>query len=281
MQLLASGQDYERSGKLTSAQADYQKAQQLDPENKDAPKAYQRVTDIIADQKFQQLVSEGLSAYHKKDFQRAKQRLLSAKYLRPGSKEVISALAQVDQGIRSARIESLRQKGVKAEKTENWEKSLQAYQTVLKIDNNLQFAVQGEKRSLQQIEIDNQIAYFLENPGNLESDLQLENALLFIRQVDVMTPKGPNRTKALESLKRIVSAAQTPVKLIIESDNQTEVVLYRVGKLGRFDTREIQLRPGTYTVLGARDGYKDVRKQIVIKPGQGPLNVSVICKVEI
>ena len=38
---------------------------------------------------------------------------------------------------------------------------------------------------------------------------------------------------------------------------------------------------GTYTVVGARDGYQDVRQQIVVKAGQPLLRVTVKCKVKI
>ena len=71
------------------------------------------------------------------------------------------------------------------------------------------------------------------------------------------------------------------LKITIESDNLTEVAVYKVGKLGRFSSRELNLRPGTYTVVGARDGFKDVRHKIVVKPGQEPFNITVKCKVQI
>jgi hypothetical protein len=85
----------------------------------------------------------------------------------------------------------------------------------------------------------------------------------------------------LEDLTHLVKVAQTPITVTIESDNLTEIAIYKVGKLGRFALRELGLRPGTYTVVGARDGYKDVRQKMVVKPGQGPLRLSVKCRVKI
>jgi len=71
------------------------------------------------------------------------------------------------------------------------------------------------------------------------------------------------------------------VNVIIESDNLTRVAVYKVGKLGRFSQHELMLRPGTYTVVGARDGYQDVRRQIVVKPGQPSVRVTVKCRDKI
>jgi hypothetical protein len=82
-------------------------------------------------------------------------------------------------------------------------------------------------------------------------------------------------------LRALVEAAQTPVRLTIESDNVTEVAVYKVGKFGRFAIHEVFLRPGTYTVVGSREGYKDVRKTLRIESGQQPQRISVICKVKV
>ena len=102
-----------------------------------------------------------------------------------------------------------------------------------------------------------------------------------MHEVEGIEPKGPAMTAHLRELTQLVTAAQTPVRLIIESDNLTEVAVYRVGKLGRFNVRELDLRPGTYTVVGVRDGYKDVSRKIVIKPNQGFIRITVKCKAEI
>ena len=84
-----------------------------------------------------------------------------------------------------------------------------------------------------------------------------------------------------EEFKILVAAAQTPVIITIESDNLTEIAVYKVGRLGRFSQHELKLRPGTYTVVGARDGYQDVRRKIIVKPGQQSLRVNVKCRVKI
>jgi hypothetical protein len=53
----------------------------------------------------------------------------------------------------------------------------------------------------------------------------------------------------------------------LESDRETEVVVYRVGRLGAFDRFELELRPGTYTAVGTRNGFRDVRREFTVRPG--------------
>ena len=279
--LLESGNRHEEAGKIAFAHADYQEALRLDPESKEARQAVTRVKGQIRDAEFQLLMSEGLTALHRKDHQLARAKLLKAKSFRPESQEVKDALAQVDQSIRLARIKTYRQKAADAEKAENWQQALDAYLQVLKIDANVLFAAQGKEYAQNRIRIDKRINFFLQQPAALESDLQLENAIALIEEIKEIEPKGPQLKERLERLVHIVRAAQTPVIIIIESDTLTDIAVYKVGKIGRFESRELSLRPGTYTIVGTRDGYQDVRKKITIKPGQSTLRVTIRCEVKI
>ena len=281
MRLLESGNRHEKAGKIAFAHADYQEALRLDPESKEARQAVARVKGQISDEEFQQLMSEGLTALHNNDHQLARTKLLKAKSFRPKSREVTDALAQVDQSIRLARIETYRNKATAAERAENWQEALNAYQQVLKIDKNVRFAAQGKQRALNHIRMDKRINFFLQQPAALESDRQLENAIQLIAEIEAIDPKGPRLQDQFEKLTRMVDAAQIPVKITLESDTFTDVAVYKVGKLGRFASRELSLRPGTYTIVGTRDGYQDVRKKIIIKPGQSLLRIPIKCEIKI
>ncbi len=280
-QLMKQGAAHEKEGNTAFAHADYQEALRLDPESKEAQQALARVQRLISDEEFQQLMSEGLAALHANNYSLAREKLLKARSFRPAAQEVKDALAQVDQSIRLASIETYRQKATDAEQAENWEQALDAYLQVLKIDPNVQFASRGKQRALDHIRIDKRINFFLQQPAALESDRQLENAIQLIAEIEAMDPRGPRLKDQFEKLTELVGAAQTPVKIILESDGLTEVAVYKVGKLGRFTNRVLSLRPGTYTVVGTRDGYQDVRRQLTIKAGQDPARIAIQCEVKI
>jgi tetratricopeptide (TPR) repeat protein len=232
----------------------------------------------IADDQFQKLMSDGLTAYHKGTYQSARTILLKAKSFRPDSKEVQSALVQVNEAIRLDTIEKLRRKAVAGEEAEDWEEALNSYMTVLKIDPNISFAVQGKERSMNHIRVARGMRDFIQKPGVLESDKQLQNAILLMEEARTLQPRGQRLSEQLSDFIALVDAARTPIQVRIDSDDLTDVAVYRVGRLGRFATRELLLRPGTYTVVGSRDGYRDIRQQIVVKPGQTELSVTVICR---
>ena len=61
------------------------------------------------------------------------------------------------------------------------------------------------------------------------------------------------------------------------SDERTEVSVLRVGPLGRFREKALELRPGSYVVVGTRRGYRDARRTLVVAPGRSPEPLIVRC----
>jgi hypothetical protein len=119
------------------------------------------------------------------------------------------------------------------------------------------------------------------HPDDLANDVYLAKAEQLLVELRQVAPQGPRLQSQIATLDRMVQNAQTTVVVTLTSDDQTEVTVYRVGRLGQFLSRTLELRPGTYTVMGARDGYKDVRHTIRIRPGQGPTQVAVQCTEKI
>ncbi len=281
IRLIASGEKHEEDNNFAFAYTDYQKAVGLDPESEKARSALNRVKAIIADEEFQQVMSSGFAALDTNDYERARSLFLKAQSFRAGSPEVNDALAQVDAAILLARVEDLRKKALAAEASEDWEQSLRLYQEVLKMDDSIQVAIRGEERSRKRSQLEKRMNYYLQKPEVLESDDYLEKAIRLVDEAEKVQPKGPRFSGQLEKLAAEVASAQMPVALILESDSMTDVVIYKVGELGRFENRELNLRPGTYTILGTRNGFKDVRQKISVKAGQSPIRVIVKCSKKI
>jgi hypothetical protein len=253
----------------------------MDPDAKRAQTALNRVMGRIKEEQFRRSMSAGLTALNNNDYRQARSHLLKARSKKPESREVADALSQLDQAVRLSRIDRLRREAQAAEGSENWQAALKSYLAVLDIDKNLRFAARGKEQAMEQIQIDSRLQFFLDKPQLLESDSQLANALRLIDEAKAVKPQGSRRKARIRELEALVAVAQTTVKITIESDNLTRIAVYKVGRLGRFTTYDLELRPGTYTVVGARDGYQDVRQKIVVKPGQQAVRVTIKCRVKI
>jgi tetratricopeptide (TPR) repeat protein len=279
--LLASADRFAAAGSLSAAQADFQEALRLDPRSGEARFGLERVKSRMAEEEFRRWMAEGLSALNAGDAATAQARLLKARALRPEAAEVKEALSQAEGQLRSARVEALRQKALAREQREDWAGALAAYDEVLALEPNLQFARQGKERSAALAALERRIDFFVSQPEVLDSDVQLDQAVRLLQDLQAASPAGPRFAAEVEKLKSLVQTAKTPVRVTIESDNLTEVSVYRVGKLGRFGTRDLSLRPGNYMMVGSRDGYRDERLELLVKPGPEVIRVTLICRVKV
>ena len=80
------------------------------------------------------------------------------------------------------------------------------------------------------------------------------------------------------ALHDLVAQAGKPVAVTLDSDGATEVTIYHVAKLGQFTRHQLELLPGSYTVVGSRRGYRDVRQQVSVRPGSSGAAIQIICE---
>ncbi len=78
-----------------------------------------------------------------------------------------------------------------------------------------------------------------------------------------------------------IKLARVPIQVELQSDKLTDIVVYKVGHLGKLKSTHLELYPGVYTVVGKRKGYRDVRKQITLLAGQDTTPVFVQCSEKI
>lgn len=280
-QLIQSAARHEGVNSLSSAHADYQEAVRLDPESEEAQAGLARVAGLIASRQFDELMAGGITALHENNYGRARSLLLKARSIKPDSPEARDALSQVESALKRMRIDELKTRAADAERGENWNGALEAYQNVLSLDGSIQFARQGKERTLRRKEMEERIQNYLAQPNLLQTDESLNRAIALLAEARRMEPQGTRLSRLIKELDALVAAARTTVPVIIESDGLTEVAVYKVGKLGRFQSRELALRPGTYTVTGARSGYKDVRHSLSVTAGSTSVRLTVSCSEKI
>ncbi|MHC4415570.1 MAG: hypothetical protein ACYS0G_09830 [Planctomycetota bacterium] len=275
--LLASGRAHEEEGRLAFAHADYASAAQLDPHSEEAAAAFRRVKDKLADEQFQAMMSRGLEAYHRGDFAEAQARLAEAQRFRPDAPEVASALEMVEEALIRQEMIRLREKALAHEHEEQWQEAWNAYRRVLDVDPAVGFAQEGKSRVEEMIRLESRTNHYLAHLDLLIQSGTREDAAMLVQQLAEVPGKGPRMQEAYAKLAEQVRLANTPLRVALESDEKTEVAVYRVGRYGTFKSVELELLPGVYTVVGQRKGYKDVRLTLRLKPGDKEATLQVIC----
>ena len=137
--------------------------------------------------------------------------------------------------------------------------------------------VTGLTRATARADLDAKLGNLIDNPNLLFRDNVLEEARQLRDAAGAVAEPGPRLEEQKSQLDRLLTLASTPLKVQIRSDQLTEVTVYRVGPLGTFGVKEVELRPGTYTAIGSRNGYRDVRTTFTVLPGRELQPISVVC----
>ena len=168
---------------------------------------------------------------------------------------------------RQSGLEQLRKQADQLVKKEDWTAAAETYRRALKIDSQAAFARNGLTKAQENQQLHKQLDHYLADTTRLYSDEPLDNARKLLAANQETSMSEPLLADKLEKLQQAVTLAGIPVGLIILSDNLTQVTIYKVGRLGSFEQKQLRLPPGKYTVTGSRKGYRDVLKVIELKPG--------------
>jgi hypothetical protein len=124
--------------------------------------------------------------------------------------------------------------------------------------------------------LDNQIQAVLADPLKLSSSSQYNSAQRLLADASGIANPGPLLTQQIADLNKALQQSTTAVDVVLQSNNQTQVTLFRIAKLGAFEQTSLQLKPGRYIAAGTRMGYRDVRVEFTITgaPIEGPIRVS-------
>ena len=128
------------------------------------------------------------------------------------------------------------------------------------------------------VELDNQFAAIFAKPERLFTDGPRKEARQTLRYASQFSPRGPILASQMDRLDVLVTEAEAEIEVVIMSDGLTDVVIYHVGRLGLFQEKQLVLRTGNYTATGSRNGFRDVRQTLKVRPGSGKMVFTLRCE---
>jgi tetratricopeptide (TPR) repeat protein len=268
----------ERAGRITTAEEGYRRALSIDAGVPGAREGLDRLSADRSADAFSVAMSRGFaeSAAGRADTARAA--FNQALAVRPGSREARDALAALDRGQRASAIDLLVARARTAESAERWDEALEAWREAAGLEPALESARQGIARATPRAELQRRIDALNSSPERLwNAEGRAEARGLVAAAAAAGNPREQLAASAAR-LEQLAKASQSPIRLRLESDGQTQVAIYRVGQYGSFATREVELLPGRYTVVGTRSGFRDVRHEVVLPPGAPSASVVVRCE---
>ncbi len=249
----------------------------LDPLHKSSAQTLDRLRVAIRERDFQGEMSRGYALLDAAQFTAAQAAFNTALELRPDSAEAKSALLEVEAAATNSSLAALQRKGAALQQQERWSDAQAVYERALKIDDSVLFAKEGMAKASERARLDKQFRSILEEPARLEEPAVAQEASDFLRHARQIKPSGKLLQSQISRLDELLRLANTPVPVTLRSDGETEVTVYKVARLGGFRQHELDLRPGKYTAVGTRVGYRDVRREFQVQHNEEPLIVTVVC----
>ena len=250
---------------------------ELEPNSEIARGVIRRAALAAEKADYRDLVTRGLAALEARQYQPALDAFSSAAEHEPAAPEVVDGLTRARAGLKQDAVSRHLALAAEAEEAENWALGVGEYRSALALEPSLAVAQEGDVRTSERLELTRRIEFHLANPDRLATTEVLEEAADLVAEAKMVAPRGPRFSDLINRLDRLVIQTSILVPVILESDGLTSVVVFRVGEFGTFDRQTIELRPGTYTVVGRREGFRDVRLVIKVGPGQSPPIVRVFC----
>jgi tetratricopeptide (TPR) repeat protein len=276
--LMTQASGAEAAGERAAALKLYREAAALDPDWAPAKAGAARLEAAASQDAFRAQMARGFAAQAAGDLAAAREAFSLALRQRPDDVQARAALAQAESDQQLDRLARLQAEARALEQQERWSEAVARYEAVLAVDANLAEARQGRERARARSELDQRLRTELGNADRFNDDAALTKARAALESARAVAGPGPVLAEQIAELDRLLAVAATPVSVTIESDNMTEVTLFKVGRLGAFSSRSLQLRPGAYTAVGSRPGYRDVRRTFRVVPGSDAAPVVVRCE---
>ncbi|MFL6548371.1 MAG: protein kinase domain-containing protein [Povalibacter sp.] len=279
--LVATAQREEKEGNFTGAMDHFRKALSLDSEAPRASEGLARVGARVSGDAFASAMARGFDAMSHAKYSEARSAFDEANRVRPGAPEVSQALKQIEQEERTRIIAAKLESARSLEAQERWADALKEYRSVLQLDSTVAFANEGAARTSPRADLNEELELYLTQPERLFSNPVRVAAREALQKARAVNPSGPILKRQIDTLSDWVARSDVPVPVAIQSDNVTQVTIFRVGALGTFDQRSLELVPGSYTVVGTRPGYRDVRREINVTPGATLQPLVIRCEEKI
>jgi len=260
LEFMDMGAEAERSDDLQTAESIYLQALELDAEWLPAAEALGRVreaSDLIG---FETQMAAGFSAVQRQDYERARQAFRSALKIRPDDATAMEALRQVDADVELKKIVALRLSARTAEAEERWAEAVRYYGEILAVDPGIDAVRRDLQHAQDRVQLAGDLDSSLNDADRFYEDQVAQQASAVLKSAQLIPNPGPKLAGQIERLDTLIRIAATPVRVSFQSDNLTDVVIYKVGRLGIFSARTINLKPGVYMAVGTREGYRDVRR---------------------
>ncbi|MBS0581353.1 MAG: protein kinase [Proteobacteria bacterium] len=292
---LAGAEQALSAGQVALAAQAYELAARIAPQDERVRAGQARVRELAAaaaqpdeaapahgetafgEDRYAKAAGEGYAALGAGRLSEARSAFERARSLRPDGAEAIDGLKRVEAAERAHGLGSLQTRAEDLEADERWDEALTAYNSALRQNPSAQFAQEGKARAQARLQLSEALQGYIDRPDRLASAQVREEAGAMLKAAEAINSPGPALRLQIARVAALLPEFEKTVRVSLVSDGLTQVSIPEIGNFGGFARRDVELKPGHYTVIGTREGYREVRRDLTVSPGQPPASINVIC----
>ena len=272
--MLRTAKNHELGERFNDAVAVYDAIKQIDPDIPNLAELRSGAVGGAQSNNVNAHLTRGFAALERRDFEAARSSFNRALALEPGNDIAEGGLQQVQKEYDLDVIARTRADAEAALDDEQWTVAKNAYQRILDLDANIQFALAGRRIATAHERAQRLLTRIKTEPKKLSSEKLYLDAQSIVREAKDLSRKGPELDQLVADVDALLKLYRDPVEVTLLSDNATNVIVSNVGRLGTFERKTLSLRPGQYTIRGSRDGCRDIYMSVDVIPGIDPIDLS-------
>ncbi len=274
-QLLTKARFFLDEEQPAEALGSLKEALSLDPVRTDVKNMEKEATGLSRQLAFRGYMRDGHAELAKTQFSDAIAAFDKAVKLYPGNEEASSALQAAEKQKMDNELSKLREQASAAMQQEAWAAAEKLYQSALTIKADTAFAETGLQQAVYYGRKQVQIRDLLAEPDRLSDQTVARYASEVIADLE-QKPGLPSALGAeADKLKSTLQAYRRLVSVTFQSDGRSVVSIIRGQSFRPFREKSVELRPGRYTVLARREGYRDKRISFQVPLDGQPVTVTI------
>jgi hypothetical protein len=250
---------------------------QLDPENFEISNQLSKVDKQLRDIDFSNAFGRANQAFTQNDFGLAQRYLSDAQKIDPSRSETTLLKGRIEKALTQLNAAQLEQQISIFAQSDEWEtvkiigdKALERYpensfiQSTMESANNI-------------LRIQDKLVGYQARPLRLRDANIRNNAQVAIQEARQYFDSSAMLAATVEQLQDTITQENRPIAVTIQSDNRTIIKVLGMGIIGQTESKQIELKPGTYKLEGTRQGYKTEIVTLVVEQSENPIEIDIRC----
>jgi len=226
---------------------------------------------------FSDHISRGLENVEQRNLRRSRLNHREAKKVYPKRPEISFLGKKIATLASQLALEDLIGKAQAAMAKDDWQMASDVFLKARKKHPNNQQIIDGGQLASAVLSAKAGISHHLNDPYRLTAPNVSAEAKKLIIQAIPLGKVSPSLYGQAKKLEKAVTDFARKIVVRITSDNQTSILVRGVGKVGTTFGRDIELKPGTYTFEGIREGYRAKLVTVRIPVGRDVFDIEIVC----